>query len=180
MFSSANLYNLFKPKDKEDLITSYDVVVGGTLLTANLDKGCIVLNLINSENVTSQYKDFKNLFVNDDKSEAYIKEYSYIKSAYQCDIYKVNSPNATCIEAELEALKIREWLKSFETIEYLQGLNATILPCYSNINYTSELLNKKFVNRAFFDFQIISIVEIKEGVGLIERAFIEKSLIIGG
>lgn len=188
MFSSANLYNLFKPEKNPDLITDYDVIIGGTLLTANFDKGAIILNLISSNNVTSQYKDFLNPIVskkeNEEESEiiteASIKEYSYIQSNYQIDIYKVNPANVNYIEVEIVALKIREWLKSLETIEYLKTLHATILPCYSNINYTSELYNKKFVNRAFFDFSIISIANIKEAVDAIEKVLITENLIYGG
>ena len=178
MFSSENLYNLFKPLNNENLITEYEVIIGGTLLTANLDKGALIVNLINSQNITSQFKDFKNLIVEDDKG--YIKEYSYLQNTYQVDLYKVNSLEVSYIEVEREAIKIREWLKSFETIEYLQGLESGILPCYSQIGYSAELINKKFVNRAFFDFQIITRTEIKEAVGLVERAFIENTLILGG
>ena len=178
MFSSENLYNLFKPLNSENLITEYEVIIGGTLLTANLDKGALIVNLINSQNITSQFKDFKNLIVEDDKG--YIKEYSYLQNTYQVDLYKVNSLEVSYIEVEKEAIKIREWLKSFETIEYLQGLESSILPCYSQIGYSAELINKKFVNRAFFDFQIITRTEIKEAVGLVERAFIENTLILGG
>ena len=63
MFSSENLYNLFKPLNNENLITEYEVIIGGTLLTANLDKGALIVNLINSQNITSQFKDFKNLIL---------------------------------------------------------------------------------------------------------------------
>ena len=52
MFSSENLYNLFKPLNNENLITEYEVIIGGTLLTANLDKGALIVNLINSQNIT--------------------------------------------------------------------------------------------------------------------------------
>ena len=86
MFSSENLYNLFKPLNNENLITEYEVIIGGTLLTANLDKGALIVNLINSQNITSQFKDFKNLIVEDDKG--YIKEYSYLQNTYQVDLYK--------------------------------------------------------------------------------------------
>lgn len=192
MFSSANLYNLFKPCNNPNLITDYNVIIGGTLLTADLDKGAIILNLVSNENITSQEKDFKNIIIDEvEKSnenqndletnlKGYIKEYSYIQSNFQVDFYKVNSKNAKVIEAELEAIKLREWLKSFETMEYLRKLNAFILPCYSAINFTSELYNKKFVNRAFFDFSIISVAEIKEEVGLYEKALLDIKLIIGG
>ena len=100
MFSSENLYNLFKPLNNENLITEYEVIIGGTLLTANLDKGALIVNLINSQNITSQFKDFKNLIVEDDKG--YIKEYSYLQNTYQVDLYKVNSLEVSYIEVEKE------------------------------------------------------------------------------
>lgn len=180
-FNSSNLYNLFKPKNNPDLITSFEVIVGGTALTADLNKGAIVLNLVSSTPITLQFKDFKHLILKYDKEnvEGYINEYSLLENTYQVDIYKVNSPNANVIEVEVEALKIREWLNSFESIEYLQSFDSAMLPCYSNINYTSELLQNHFVNRAFFEFKIITKNVINEQVGLIEKAFIENQLILG-
>ncbi len=181
MFSAENLYNLLKPKNKKNLITDFEVIIGGTALTANLDKGAIVITPTSSVPITSQDKRFKPLILVDDEGtqRGFIKEVSIIENAYQIDFYKVNAPNLPYIEAEKEAIKIREWLNSFECIEYLESLNSAMLPAYGGINYSSELLNKKFVNRAFFEFKILTTSEIKEEVGLIERAFIEKTLILG-
>lgn len=181
MFSTENLYNLLKPKSNPTLITRFEVIIGGTDLTANLDKGAIIITPISSIPITSQDKRFKPLILVDDEGtqRGFIKEVSIIENTYQIDFYKVNAPNTPYIEAEKEALKLREWLNSFECIEYLESLNSAMLPAYGGISYSSELLNKKFVNRAFFEFKILTTSEIKEEVGLIERAFIEKTLILG-
>lgn len=178
MFSTEHLYNLFKPHDNSSLITEYEVVIGGTNLTANLDKGAIVLTPLFSNVMGSQFKDLKNIVtnLNEPVENGFIREYSLIKHTYQVDIYKVNSPNVFYIEAEREALKIREWLKSYEVMEYLAELNCEVLPCYSTINFTSELYNKKFTNRAFFDFEIISLIEIQEETKIADKAKIENIL----
>ena len=178
MFSTEHLYTLFKPYGKTNLITEYEVVIGGTNLTANLDKGAIILTPLFSNVMGSQFKDLKNIVTHlkEPVEDGFIREFSLIKHTYQVDIYKVNSPNVFYIEAEREALKIREWLKSYEVMEYLAKLNCEILPCYSTINFTSELYNKKFTNRAFFDFEIISLIEIQEKTQIANKAKIENIL----
>lgn len=176
MFSTEHLYKLFKPYDNANLITEYEVIIGGTNLTANLDKGAIILTPLFSNVMGSQFKDLKNIVTKSDEENGFIREFSLIKHTYQVDIYKVNSTNISYIEAEREALKIREWLKSYEVMEYLAKLNCEILPCYSIINFTSELYNKKFTNRAFFDFEIISLIEIQEKTKIVDKAKIENIL----
>lgn len=182
MFSTENLYNLFKPKDKEDLITNYQIVIGGTVLPADLENGCIILNPILSEVVTNQYKDLQNLITPliEPLDYAFINESSIIKLTYQVDVYKVNAPSLMYIEAEREAIKLREWLKSFETIEYLESLNSQILPCYSPISFSSELYNKKFANRATFDFEIITLTNIQEKTAVADKIIIENQIILQG
>lgn len=181
MFSTENLYNLLKPKSNPSLITPYEVIIGGTALTANLDNGAIIITPISSIPITSQDKQFKPLILTDDngRQRGFIKEASIIESTYQIDFYKVNAPNTPYIEAEKEALKIREWLNSFECIEYLEALNSAMLPAYGIISHSAEQLNKKFVNRAFFEFKILTTSEIKEEVGLADHAIIENTLILG-
>ena len=61
MFSSSNIYKLFKPEQEPELITSYEVIIGGTALTANFHKGMILVNVISSKAVTSQYNDLTKL-----------------------------------------------------------------------------------------------------------------------
>ncbi|ALW15612.1 hypothetical protein [Campylobacter jejuni] len=179
MFSTENLYRLFKPLNNENLITNYEVIIGGTNLPANLVKGSIILTPLLSENLSSQYKDLKNLIVpkSIDINQGIISEYSVIQNTYQVDIYKVNAPNLNYIEVEREAIKIREWLKSYETIEYLETLNSQILPNYSVISFSSEQYNKLFANRATFEFQILTLVKINESVNLIDKFKIENIIL---
>lgn len=182
MFSSADLYEIFKPQSDESLITDYSVVIGGTNLPADLERGAIILTPLSSKKATAHFKDFKNLIEPSDEGEPYkIAEYSYIQTLYQCDIYKINDINALEIQAEVEAYKVREWLSSMECLEYLRAKKAGILPIYSQLRFTQELLsNKKFVNRVSFDFEIISLNEIKEWVNVVDKIKIEKTIILQG
>ncbi|MDD5786027.1 hypothetical protein [Campylobacter lanienae] len=172
MFSSSNIYKLFKPEQEPNLITDYEVIIGGTALTANFHKGIILVNVLNSRAVTSQYNDIKNINHDDEMDIYSISQSSYIETKYQIDIYKINSKNAQVIEAEVEAYKIREWLKSYTISEYLDSLNADILPFYGDIRFSSEFLNKDLVNRASFDISIISKIEIKEPTTVADKALI--------
>ena len=117
----------------------------------------------------------------DDNSDTYsIKQSSYIENTYQLDIYKINDKNAQVIQAEVEAYKLREWLKSYEVSEYLEKLKADILPIYDNIRFNSELLNKELVNRASFEMKIISRVEISENTAVADKAKIKDIYILQG
>ena len=180
MFNTSLIYRLFKPLENENLITTYEVIVGGTNLPANLEKGAIIINPISSSVLGSQFKDLQNLEYFEEKGYALIKEYSLIKNTYQVDVYKVNASNLNYIEAEAEALKLREWLKSLEVIEYLKENKAEILPCYSNIAFTNELYNNKFTNRASFDFEIANIVKINEITKVANKIILEKNIILQG
>lgn len=180
MFSSSNIYKLFKPENEPDLITAYEVIIGGTALTANFHKGVILVNVLNSKAITSQYNDLQGLEYNADSDTYSIKQSSYIENTYQIDIYKINDKNAQVIQAEVEAYKVREWLKSYEVSEYLATLKADILPIYDNIRFSSELLNKELVNRASFEMKIISRVEISEITQVADKAKIENLIILQG
>lgn len=182
LFSSSNLYNLLKPESDPELITSYDVVIGGTALPANMEKGVIILHPLSSRPVSSQFKDFETIFEPEIEGEKYkIAEMSALQLDYQCDIYKINDLNALEIQAEVEAHKIREWLCGIESTEYLASLNAQILPIYSQLRFTSELLaTQQFANRVSFDFSILSMKIIKEWVNVVDKAIIKKQLILRG
>lgn len=176
MFNSKHLYRLFKPRYNEELITKYEVIIGGTILPADLVKGAIVITLLSSNSVTSQVKDFKKLRrYNEDYG--LLNEYSIIQNDYQVDIYKVNDCNVNFIQVEREAIKIKEWLKSLEVINYLERLKSQILPCYSVIRYSSDLYNELFVNRAIFDISIITRVKIIEKTELLKDVKIESKFI---
>lgn len=181
MFSSSHIYGLFKPEQTPDLITSYEVVIGGTILPAKLKKGVILVTPLFSKAITSQYNDLQSLEYNAESDTYSINQSSYIENTYQVDLYKINDKNALVIQAEIEAYKLREWLKSYGVSEYLANLEATILPIYDNIRLSSELLNKELVNRASFEMKIISIVEISEITEVADKAKIENiNIFLGG
>lgn len=180
MFSSANIYKLFKPESNAELITSYEVIIGGTALSANFHKGVILVNVLSSKAITSQYNDITRLNHDAEAGSYSIKQSSYIETRYQVDIYKINAKNALEIEAEIEAFKIREWLKSYAISEYLESLNASILPFYGDIRFSSEFLNKDLVNRASFDISIISQIEIQEETAVANKALIIDNHILQG
>ena len=138
LFSSSNLYNLLKPESNPELITSYEVVIGGTALPANMEKGVIIIHPLSSRPVSSQFKDFNTILEPVTEGEPYkIPEMSALQLDYQCDIYKINDLNALEIQAEVEAHKIREWLSGMESTEYLAGLKAQILPIYSQLTHSA-------------------------------------------
>lgn len=173
MFSTSDIYKMIKPEKSPDLITSYEVVIGGTLLPAQLKKGVVLVSVINSRPITSQYDDLQDI-VYDEQSDVYlIKQGSYLQTTYQIDIYKINDKNARVIQAEVEAYKLYEWLKSYEVSEYLSSINASILPVYSSITFLSEYLNRELVNRALFEISIISRIEIREQTDIAESAIIQ-------
>lgn len=182
LFSSSNLYNLLKPESNPELITSYEVVIGGTALPANMEKGVIIIHPLSSRPVSSQFKDFNTILEPTAEGEPYkIAEMSALQLDYQCDIYKINDLNALEIQAEVEAHKIREWLCGMESTEYLAGLKAQILPIYSQLRFSSELLaTQQFANRVSFDFSILSTKIIKEWVNVVDKAIIKKTLILKG
>lgn len=180
MFSTSYIYKLFKPENNPELITAYEVVIGGTILPAKLKTGVILVTPLFSKAITSQYNDLQSLEYNAEADTYSIKQSSYIENIYQIDIYKINDKNAQVIQAEVEAYKLREWLKSYEVSEYLANLKADILPIYDNIRFSSELLNKELVNRASFEMKIISRVEISENTQVADKAKIKDINILTG
>lgn len=175
MFSTENLYKMFKPDSNPTLITNYDIYIGGTTLPIDYSKGAIMIYNLNAIDVTSQFKDM--LKPTDSKE----KGRSIVQISYQVDIYKKNAKNLKYIEVEREAIKIKEWLKSFEIQEYLETLESEILPCYSQIRFMlNEEINKDFINRASFDFSILTINEIREQVTIIENIVFDKTIILQG
>lgn len=182
LFSSSNLYDLLKPESNPELITNYEVVIGGTALPANMEKGVIIIHPLSSRPVSSQFKDFNTILEPTAEDEPYkIPEMSALQLDYQCDIYKINDLNALEIQAEVEAHKIREWLCGMESTEYLAGLKAQILPIYSQLRFSSELLpTQQFANRVSFDFSILSTKIIQEWVNVVDKAIIKKTLILKG
>lgn len=176
MFNSENIYNMFKPTSNPNLITSYDVYVGGTMLPTNYSKGAIIIYTLNSSDQTSQYKNMFDISVQSKETGR-----SKIGITYQVDVYKKNAKNLTYIEVEKEAIKIKEWLKSFQVQEYLESLNSEILTPYSTLRYMpNEEINKEFINRVSFDFTIITTSEISESVTIIDKVIFDKTIILQG
>lgn len=154
MFEIKHLYDMLKPK------TAYDLVIGGTDYSADFVKGVVILSLVNSEVLTSQSKDWQSVENSDDK--AIIAESSIIQYNFQLDCYKKNDDNIEMIQAFNEAIALREALKGLDIYDYLQSLGSEILPNYSVIQFTTEAIDNKIINRAFFEFSIISKFEILE------------------
>lgn len=166
MIKNTDLYDLFKPFDNPDKITKFDFVIGATNIPINVEKGTIICDLINSQALASAVKDFKSLIKQNNTIK--IKEYQKFQLNYQLDFYKINQENVNFIEAHQEAIKIKQYLASYEVKDYLDKLNLQILPNYSNINFSSEMYLKKFTARAFFDFSILCELNFYEDVLLIE------------
>lgn len=176
MFDSSKLYKMFKPDSNPDLITTYQVAIMGTNYTPNLAIGVITIQTKNVRSATSQNKDL----LNPDELNSTEKGTSKIEITYQVDIYKKNPDNVNYIEVEREAIKVKEWLKSFEIQEYLQALESEILTNYSNIRlFPNEEINKQFINRAGFDFTIVTNSQISESIDIIENIVLDETIIIG-
>lgn len=158
MFELSHLYHLFKPENNENQITSLDFVMGGTQYAPNFVKGVVLCSVVSSEVETNNTKTLHKV----DDGSLQIREASYVRYTLQLDIYKQNGKNSLEIEAFNEALRLREWLHSYYVEDYLSKKNAEILQNFSIIQTTSELIENKLVNRALFDFAIVSKVEIIE------------------
>lgn len=173
MFSEAVLYEALRPH------TDFDIVVGGAGLTANFDKGCIIVNPLNSAPITRSDRNFKDLTITPEGT-GYITQSSLIKITYQLDFYKVNPANTQYIHAYIEAQRMQEILKSMDVSEILKEHNTEILPSFGVINFLTEFNEqKRLVNRAFFDFEVISQVEITQEVKTFDKITIDKNTIIG-
>lgn len=172
MFKMADIYNMLKPKDNENSITALPVVFGGTSYAVDFVKGVCVVSLINSEACTSQTKHFSKKVDDDDKIT--LKNVSILQWNFQIDIYKKNDDDVSEIQAYEEAIKIREWLKTLQVSEYLKGLNAEIFANYGIINFVSELVDNKLINRAFFEFSIVGEYEISERDEWFDKINIDK------
>lgn len=162
MLNATILYNLLKP------ISNYEIIIGGTTLPINFYKGVVVITYLDSMNLSNSYKDFQNpINVN---GEFYINETTITRNNYQVDVYKINKFNITEIESHKEALKIKEYLKSYQAMEYMKKHNAEIIPCYDNIKFSHETNGKgDIVDRAFFTMSIITLETIKEKINAIEK-----------
>lgn len=175
MFDSSKIYKMLKPDSNPDLITKLPVFIGGTTAVPDLINGAIIIHLINNKPVTSQYKNMQDINLDNEKGS------SKVELTFQLDVYKQNAKNVKYIEVEKEVINIQEWLKSFEVQEYLETLDAEILPNYSLIRHIPNVEhNSTFTNRASFDFVIISNNSIFEKVTIIDKIVFDKTIILQG
>lgn len=175
MFNLLDLYSMLKPADNPNIYTSYPVIIGATNSVASLDNGVWIINLVGSSPLT------KSEAVLSKEGDQYFEtQRSIISTSYQIDFYKMfDNANDTLFVVQEEAYKMREWLNSIEIANYLQALNAEILPTISTINFTSELSDtKSMLSRASFDFEIVSWQDVKIEVNVAKTAIIEKGVIL--
>ena len=175
MFDSSKIYKMLKPESNPNLITNLPVFIGGTTAVTDLINGAIIVHLINNKPITSQYKNMQDINLDNERGS------SKVELTFQLDVYKQNAKNLKYIEVEREIIKIQEWLKSFEVQEYLESLDAEILPNYSLVRHIPNVEhNSTFTNRASFDFVIISNNSIFEKVTIIDKIVFDKTIILQG
>lgn len=175
MFKITDLYNLFKPLNNENKITNYPLIFGGTQATINTITGGFILTQISSQPIGSQVN---QIIKNDDGSYSNIQK-SLTKNVLQLDFYKQYFEDDGTFVAVNESKKMMEYLKSYETLEYLKKIDCEMLPNYSSIQFLSEYTEQKsLVNRASFDFSIISYDNIILDIIPLGKVKFEKEIII--
>lgn len=171
MFEIKHIHGLLKP------FTNYDIIIGGTDYKADFVKGIAIASLINSQILTSQSKEWLPI---ENSELANIRESSLIQWNFQLDFYKRNDDNVEMIQAFNEAIQVREFLKGLDCQDYLKALGSEILPNYSVIQFTTEAVDNKIINRAFFEFSIVSRFEILESDSKIENVTISNKILTQG
>ena len=83
MFNTALLYEIVAKQ------TPYDVIIGGSDLPANFDKGCVIITLINSQVLTQSYKDNSKITTQDDTHT--IQSTTRVQNNYQFDFLLVQN-----------------------------------------------------------------------------------------
>ena len=173
MSALSLFYDILKP------ISDFEIVVGGTNLPIDFDKGTMLITPLYSNVVTRSDKNFKDIIARGDKH--YIMQSSKLKETYQIDFYKVNPQNETSIIAYDVAKRVQEYLKSYDISEYLREHNVEILPNFEVISYTNDFTEqKKLVNRAFFEFSVYFYQNILQEVNIFDKITAENKYIIEG
>ena len=163
--------------------TSFDVIFGGNSLVANFDRGAVILTPITQKPITRSVREWQNVTLNEGEDTKgveipTINQFSLIATTYQCDVYRVNPSNIDYISANREATLIQEFLKSMEVSEKLAEAQSEILPSFTNISFLTDFNEqKKLVNRAFFEFVIISQISVKESINIVKNAKINNEII---
>lgn len=175
MFNIIDLYNLFKPLDDESRVTAYPVIFGGTSAVINTITGGFIITQISSNDIGSPV----NVMVkNNDDTFSSIQK-TLTKNVIQIDFYKAFNEKDNGFIVSSEINKVMQYLKSYEALEYLKALDYEILPNYSNIQIVSEYTEQKsLVNRAFFDFSIISTSSIIFDTIQLEKIKFNKGIIV--
>lgn len=136
-------------------VIDYEIIISGTELPINTKRGALLLTLLNARPLTTSAKDFNNL-IEKENDDVFIESKSLYTNGYQLDLYKENPRNLGYIEVNQKAYELQEYLKSYDVAETLKEANAEILPNFSSIRFLTDYNeNKKLVNRASFDFEII-------------------------
>lgn len=160
-------------------ITDYNIIIGGTTLPANMAQGSVIITLISAKPLTRADHDLKHIITQGELKVS--PQSSVIQSNYQLDIYKINPANADYIHAHAEAFKIREYLQSHEASKLLQAQNAQILPLLSSVSFLNDFTeSKELVNRAYFDFSLISPYKLMQDIKTFDKIRITQNHIIGG
>ena len=172
MFNTTFLHEIIAKK------TPYDVIIGGSYLPADFDKGCVIITLINSQVLTQSYKDFSKITTQDDTHT--IQSSTLVQNNYQLDLYRSNPRNLEYIDVEIQAQRLREYLKSYDVADYMENIGAEILPTISQITFLTDFNEqKKLINRAFFEVSIIFDVINKQDVNIFDKITLENTLIGG-
>lgn len=175
MFNIVDLYNLFKPLDNEDKITSYPVIFGGTQAVLDTINGGFIVTKISSNDIGSPVT---STIKNADGSISSVQK-TLTNNLIQIDFYKAYNEQDGGFIVQKEINNIMQYLKSFEALEYLKSLDYEILPNYSSIQFLSEYTEQKsLVNRGFFDFSIISTSNLIFDTIQLEKIKFNKGLIV--
>lgn len=172
MLTIDKLYHLFKPLDNENAITAYPLIIGGGGGTLDLIKGGWIISPLRTKPLNEGIYD--KLKLTDNGAEKTLKR--LIQTDYQIDFFisPINKEKSTDLFNEV--WRIFTYLKSINAILYLREFEAEILPINGNIQYFSEFgENKHLVNRAMFEFSIISKAEYTQDFKVFDKAKIIKS-----
>lgn len=175
MIDLLQLYKMLKPLDNPSLYTQYPLIIGATGTIKNFDNGLWIINLLSSQVDTK-----KNIILEKIEDRYVETQRSIIETMYQLDFYKsFDNKNDTEFVVQNEAIRMREWLNSYEVAQYLKALGGEILPAIGGINFSFELSDtKSMLSRASFDFSVVSWQEIKIDVNVAEDAKIDKGVAI--
>lgn len=172
MLTIDKLYHLFKPLDDENQITEYPLIIGGGGGALDLIQGGWIISPLRTKPLNEGVYD--DLQINDSEATKTLKR--LIQTDYQIDFFIAPLNKDKSVDFFNEVWRIFTFLKSHNAILYLRDLDAEILPINGNIQYFSEFgENKHLVNRAMFEFSIISKTEYLQDFKVFDKAKIIRS-----